>query len=321
MLQGAAEAGDFGDRAGWQARQDGLGEASSGGVAVLVEAGADLLGAAVGDLDLDVFFAGGERRVQPCLLPFGEVLLAGAEDVPDPVERVVAAAAVPGGVLLNPAADVIDDGAGELDDVERVEHGDGVLELVVDGVLVAVERVEGRDLHARPEVLASLDEPVPVGGPGPAGHQVEEAGVDVSVLVTGEVDHPGELLRAAAAVLDRLGGDVVPDVLVDAEHLDTCEAGRVGVRGSQDSQTVRQPVPSWRRRPLTEACSRRSWSIAHRQARVVSLARGAATRSSCSMNVVTGQVGSGQIQRRLRQQIRTGRPIAGASTRRTSSRP
>jgi hypothetical protein len=39
------------------------------------------------------------------------------------------------------------------------------------------------------------------------------------------------------------------------------------------------------------------------------------------MNVVTGQVGSGQIQRRLRQQIRTGRPIAGASTRRTSSRP
>jgi len=69
LLQGAAEAGDFGDRAGWQARQDGLGEASSGGVAVLVEAGADLLGAAVGDLDLDVFFAGGERRVQPCLLP------------------------------------------------------------------------------------------------------------------------------------------------------------------------------------------------------------------------------------------------------------
>ena len=54
-----------------------------GSVGVLVEAGADLPGAAVGDLDLDVFFAGGERRVQPCLLPFGEVLLAGAEDVPD----------------------------------------------------------------------------------------------------------------------------------------------------------------------------------------------------------------------------------------------
>ena len=26
----------------------------------------------------------------------------------------------------------------------------------------------------------------------------------------------------------------MPDVLVDAEHLDTCEAGRVGVRGSQE---------------------------------------------------------------------------------------
>ncbi|MBC8090912.1 MAG: hypothetical protein H7Y15_03030 [Pseudonocardia sp.] len=71
------------------------------------------------------------------------MLLADAEDVPDPVERVVATAAVPRGVLLDAAADVIDDRGGERDDVEGVEHGDGVLQLVVDGVLVAVERVQG----------------------------------------------------------------------------------------------------------------------------------------------------------------------------------
>jgi hypothetical protein len=83
LLERAAEAGDLGDRTGRQARRDGLGEASSGGVAGLVEAGADLLGAVVGDLDLDVFLAGGERGAQPGLLAFGEVFLAGAEDVPD----------------------------------------------------------------------------------------------------------------------------------------------------------------------------------------------------------------------------------------------
>ena len=68
--------------------------------------------------------------------------------------------------------------------------------------------------------------------------------------------------------------------------------------GKTGSHTVRQPVPNCRRRPLTEACSRRSCSIAHRQALVVSVARGAATRSSCPTNVVTGQAGLEQIQRR-----------------------
>ena len=118
-----------------------------------MEAGADLLGAAVGDLDLDMFLAGGERGAQPGLLAVAEVLLTGAEDVPDAVERVVAAPAVTGRLLLDAAADVINDRSGELHDMERVEHGDGVLELVVDGVLVAVERVESGDLDAGVEGL------------------------------------------------------------------------------------------------------------------------------------------------------------------------
>jgi len=72
---------------------------------------------------------------------------------------------------------------------------------------------------------------------------------------------------------------------------------------------------------LTEACSRRICSIAHRHARTVSFALGAATCSSCSTNERTGQAGSEHTQRRFRQRIRTGRPIAGASTSRTSTRP
>ena len=91
--------------------------------------------------------------------------------------------------------------------------------------------------------------------------------------------------------------------------------------GRMLSQTVRQPVPSCRRMPLTDACSRRICSIAHHAARVVSFDRGAATDSSCSRNVTTGQPGSRQRQRRLRQSSLTGRPIAGASTSGTGARP
>jgi len=41
---------------------------------------------------------------------------------------------------------------------------------------------------------------------------------------------------------------------------------------------------------LTEACSPRICSITHRHARVVSVALGAAIRSSCSTNEPTGHV-------------------------------
>jgi len=62
------------------------------------------------------------------VLSVGEVLDAGAQDVADPVERIVFAAAVAVDVLLDPAPDLVDGGRAELDDVERVEHGDRVLE-------------------------------------------------------------------------------------------------------------------------------------------------------------------------------------------------
>jgi hypothetical protein len=75
------------------------------------------------------------------VLAVGQVLLAGAQDVPDPVQRVALAATVAVDVLLDPAADFVHDAGGEFDDVEGVQHGAGVLQLVVDGVLIAVEGV------------------------------------------------------------------------------------------------------------------------------------------------------------------------------------
>ena len=49
---------------------------------------AELLGAVVGDFDLIVAFVGGECGVELVALPVGEAFLTGAEQVPDPVERV-----------------------------------------------------------------------------------------------------------------------------------------------------------------------------------------------------------------------------------------
>ena len=53
-------------------------------------------------------------------LAVGEAFLAGAQDDADPVQRVITAAAVPAGVLLDPAPHVVDHLRGELDDMETV---------------------------------------------------------------------------------------------------------------------------------------------------------------------------------------------------------
>jgi hypothetical protein len=76
------------------------------------------------------------------------VLGPAAQDRADTVEQVVLASAVAMDLLLDVAPDLVDRGGGALDDVERVQDPGGVLEAVVDGVLVAVERVQGRLLHA-----------------------------------------------------------------------------------------------------------------------------------------------------------------------------
>ena len=65
---------------------------------------AELLGAVVGDFGLDVAFVGDGCGVELVALPVGEAFLTGAEQVPDPVERVGLAAAVAVDLLLEPAA-------------------------------------------------------------------------------------------------------------------------------------------------------------------------------------------------------------------------
>src|SRR5699024_9039947 len=133
------------------------------------------------------------RAGQPSLLALGEAFAPRAEDVADAVEGIALAPSVAEGLLLDPAADVVDCCRAELDDVEGVQHAGRIFELVIDRVLVSLEWVQRRDLDAFAERLAPLVQPVSVGLARSAGDEVAESGGGVGSA--GQVDHPGELLR------------------------------------------------------------------------------------------------------------------------------
>ena len=124
-----------------------LGELAARGLALGVVDRADLLVDAPGDLNLAIGVTDRQVLVEPFALPVGEVLVTGEKGAADLVQRVVLVATPVQGLLLDAASDLIERLAGELDDVEGVEHGDGVGQLVADRVGIATERVQGR--HAR----------------------------------------------------------------------------------------------------------------------------------------------------------------------------
>ena len=88
------------------------------------------------------------------------------------IEGITLAPAVTGRVLLDAATHLIESVASELDDVKGIQDAGGVLELIVDGVLVSLEGIQRRDSHPRTEVFAALFEPVLVHGARPAWDQV-----------------------------------------------------------------------------------------------------------------------------------------------------
>lgn len=184
--------------------------------------GAEILGAAPRDVDLLVGRVCLDRGGEPVQLLVGEVLGAGTQDGLDPLQGVALAAAVPGGVLLDAAADLVHDLGSQLDDVEGVQDGGGVSQFLVDRALVAAERVQRRDAHPLAESLPAFGEPIRVGLLRAPRDEVQQPCPHPSLGVTGEVDHPGQFLRALLARID-----VVPDVFIDPERPHTLEAGLV----------------------------------------------------------------------------------------------
>ncbi|WP_418912477.1 hypothetical protein [Actinomyces bouchesdurhonensis] len=72
------------------------------------------------------------------------------------IEGIAFASAVTQGVLLDAATHLTWSVASELDDMEGTSGAGGVLELIVDGVLISLEGVQRRDSHPRTEVFAAL---------------------------------------------------------------------------------------------------------------------------------------------------------------------
>ena len=61
-----------------------------------------------------------------------------------------------GRVLLDATTHLIKGITGELDDVKGIEHAGGVLELIVDGVLISLEGIQRRDLDTGAKLFAAL---------------------------------------------------------------------------------------------------------------------------------------------------------------------
>ena len=97
-----------------------------------------------------------EGLTEAFLLTWGEPAARGAQKKPDLVEGIALASAVTGRVLLDAAAYLIKGVTGELDDVKGIEDAGGVLELIVDGVLVSLEGIQCRDLDTGAKLFAAL---------------------------------------------------------------------------------------------------------------------------------------------------------------------
>lgn len=198
---------------------------------------AELLVALPGQGDFVAVIPGAELSIEPGGLFVGEVFGADLQGSTDSVERVALAAAVSQGVLLDPAADLVDHGRAELHDMERVQNGDGFGQLVTDRVRVAAERIQRGGLDPGSEPCAAFFEPVRIGLPRPARNQVKQPGVHHPRGVAGVVHDPGDHAGSGRA-------GVGPDMLIDPERIYPGQpAGRCDPPGGFDPDRVPDGVP------------------------------------------------------------------------------
>ena len=122
----------------------------------MVEDLAHLLGEQVGDFNTDMRLICHEGLTEAFLLTLREPITRGAQKKPDLIEGITLAPAVTGRVLLDAATHLIESIASELDNMEGIEDAGGVLELIVNGVLVSLEGIQCRDLDTGAKLFAAL---------------------------------------------------------------------------------------------------------------------------------------------------------------------
>ena len=110
----------------------------------------------VGDFNTDMRLICHEGLTEAFLLTLREPITRGAQKKPDLIEGITLAPAVTGRVLLDAATHLIESIASELDNMEGIEDAGGVLELIVNGVLVSLEGIQRRDLETGAKLFAAL---------------------------------------------------------------------------------------------------------------------------------------------------------------------
>jgi hypothetical protein len=143
-----------------------------------------------------------------------------AEEPADLIERVVFVPASAQSVLLDAAADFVDDLGAEPDHVKGVKHGDHVGQPVMNGVRISPKRIKRRLLHAVDEPVRLGFQPGLVDAAGAAHDGVQQSCVQASGLVTGQIDHDSD--RSVDPDPRRS-----PNVLIDSQRLDVLQPGRV----------------------------------------------------------------------------------------------
>jgi hypothetical protein len=104
----------------------------------------------------------------------GESLGRDRESTPDSPERIVAATAMPTGLVLHPPTHLVESGAGELNDVEKVSDLDRQREHRVECVAVAGRQIKRRPLDPIPPLARLHSKPSARFRCCPAGHDIEE---------------------------------------------------------------------------------------------------------------------------------------------------
>ena len=117
---------------------------------------AHLLGEQVSDFNTDMRLICHEGLTEAFLLTLREPITRGAQKKPDLIEGITLAPAVTGRVLLDATTHLTWSIASELDNMEGIEDAGGVLELIVNGVLVSLEGIQCRDLDTGAKLLQAL---------------------------------------------------------------------------------------------------------------------------------------------------------------------
>ena len=86
-----------------------------------------------------------EGLTESFLLTLHEPITRGTQEKPDLIEGIPLAPEVTGRVLLDAAAHLIESAADEFDDVKGIDHAGGVLELVINGVLISLKGIQRRE--------------------------------------------------------------------------------------------------------------------------------------------------------------------------------